>query len=324
MIRKRIAVVNCLLYLLIFVSGISLAQTEGGRKYKTENVVILIMDGPRFTETWGDSTHQHIPHLANDMLPQGVLYDHFRNNGPTYTAAGHTAICTGFYQRINNIGLEYPKHPSIFQYYLKQTGKVRNAAYVISSKDKLVILSNCRNRKWKGKYRPYTDCGVNGLFTGYRPDAVTYEHAIQIFKQDHPNLVLINFRQPDSWGHAGNWEKYLATMKNTDEYIYKVFRFLQTDEHYKGKTTVFVTNDHGRHLDGHKNGFVSHGDNCEGCRRILCWAYGPDFIRGKIFDTVREQIDLPVTVGELMGFKIEGAKWQVLEELFSSSPAAND
>ncbi|MCG8574018.1 MAG: alkaline phosphatase family protein [Flavobacteriales bacterium] len=302
------------IFLIALMAGGSAWAAE--KKYKTENVVILVMDGPRHTETWGDPTHQYIPHLANDIIPQGAFYPNFRNEGPTYTAAGHTAMTTGVYQRIDNTGLQFPKHPSIFQYWLKKSEKKRNAAYVISSKDKLVILTDCRKRSWKGQYRPYSDCGVNGLYTGYRSDRTTYQRSLQILEKDKPNLVLINFRQPDSWGHAGNWEKYLSSMKKTDQYIHGIFKFIQTNEHYKGKTTVFITNDHGRHLDGRKDGFISHGDNCEGCRRIICFAYGPDFVSGKMFDEKRELIDIPVTVAELLGFQIEKSKGEVMKELF--------
>ena len=303
---------------LIFTSAFSISQET--KKYKTENVIVLIMDGPRYSETWGDSTHQYIPRLANDMLQHGSFYPNFRNNGPTYTAAGHTALCTGIYQRIDNTGLEFPKNPSMFQYWLKKSAKGPSKAYVIASKDKLVILTDCKDKEWKGKFRPYSDCGVNGLYTGYRPDQTTYDNTIAILKKDKPNLVLVNFKQPDAWAHAGNWEKYLQTMKETDEYIYKIFQFLISDENYAGKTTIFVTNDHGRHPDGHKDGFISHGDNCEGCRTILCWAYGPDFVKGKIFNNItREQIDIPITIGELMGFTIEGSDGQIMTELFSGN-----
>ena len=67
------------------------------KKYQTEYVIVLVIDGPRLTETFGDSTHQYIPNLANVLAPQGVLVPHFRNEGPTYTNAGHTAITTGYY-----------------------------------------------------------------------------------------------------------------------------------------------------------------------------------------------------------------------------------
>jgi hypothetical protein len=309
MVRYLISIV------LVFVSLISFSE-EIKREYKTKYVLVLVMDGPRWTETWGDPTHKLIPHMANDLAPLGIVSTAFRNNGPTYTNAGHTALTTGIYQNIKNNGLEFPKNPSMFQYWLKATGKAKTAAYVIASKDKLAILTDCKDKNWKGRYRPYSDCGVDGLYSGYRSDEVTFNRTIQILDTDHPELVLVNFQQPDSWGHANNWEKYLAGTKATDDYIYRIFEFVRANAFYKDKTTIFVTNDHGRHLDGHKDGFVSHGDNCEGCRMINFYAYGPDFKKNIIIDTPAEQIDIPVTIGELLGFTIEGSKGRVMTELF--------
>ena len=306
-------------FTLVLLSLKGNAAPNSDAKYKTENVIVMIMDGPRYSETWGDPTHQYIPRMANDMAKYGVIYENFRNNGPTYTCSGHTAISTGVYQRVENSGKELPKHPTIFQYWLKKSGKAKKSAYVVASKDKLWILTNCKNKKWRNQYRPYSDCGVNGFQTGYRTDATTCERSLQILKTDRPNLMLINFKNPDAWGHAGNWENYLSSMKKTDEYIYRIFEFLRNDPHYKGKTTIFVTNDHGRHLDGKKDGFISHGDNCEGCRKINCFAYGPDFKRAVITDIQRELIDIPVTIGELMGFKIDKSKGQIMQELFINS-----
>ncbi len=305
---------NFILLSIVFI--VSFKGFAANTKYKTENVIVIIMDGPRYSETWGDTSHQYIPHMANDMAPHGVIYSGFRNNGPTYTCSGHTAVTTGIYQKINNSGKEYPKNPTMFQYWLKASGKAKKAAYVIASKDKLAILTNCKSKKWRGQYRPYSDCGVNGLQTGYRRDETTYDKSIEILTKDKPNLVLINFRNPDSWGHAGNWERYLSSMKKTDEYIHNIFRYIQLDDHYKDKTTLFVTNDHGRHLDGRKDGFISHGDGCEGCRKINCYAYGPDFKRGIVIDNERELIDIPVTIGELMGFNIAKSKGEIMTELF--------
>jgi hypothetical protein len=71
-------------------------------------------------------------------------------------------------------------------------------------------------------------------------------------------------------------------------------------------------------LDGVKDGFISHGDNCEGCRRINCFAYGPDFKKGVIMNTPRELVDIPATIAELLGFKMERCEGQVMTELFSN------
>lgn len=305
-----------LLALISLLTFVSYSNEQLQTKYKTKYVLILIMDGPRWSETWGDSTHQYIPRMANDMAPHGIVSTGFRNDGPTYTNAGHVAITTGFYEKIKNNGLEFPKHPSIFQYWRKQTGKAQTAAWVITSKDKLGILSDCKDKDWRGKYRPTPDCGLNGLYTTYRSDQTTYEHTIQALETVHPELVLVNFQHPDSWGHANNWEKYLSSTKVSDELIYQIFEYVRTNEFYKDQTTIFVTNDHGRHLDGHKDGFVSHGDNCEGCRRINFFAYGPDFKKNLIIDDYGQLIDIPVTIAELMGFSIEGAKGRVMTELF--------
>jgi len=309
---------NLFKYLLSLVAllFVTITFAEGQSKYKTKYVVVMVMDGPRWTETWGDPTHQYIPHMANDMAPLGIVNTNFRNNGPTYTNAGHTAITTGIYQNIKNNGLEFPKYPGMFQYWLKATGKAKNAAYVIASKDKLAILTDCRQKEWKGKYRPYSDCGVDGIYSGYRTDLSTYNNAKRIFETEHPELVLINFKEPDAWGHGNNWNKYLEGTTLTDNYIYLLFELLRTNEFYKGQTTVFVTNDHGRHLDGHKDGFVSHGDNCEGCRHINFYAFGPDFKENVIIDTPAELIDIPVTIGEMMGFTVEGSDGRVMTELF--------
>ena len=47
----------------------------------------------------------------------------------------------------------------------------------------------------------------------------------------------------------------------------------------------------------------------------MLWALGPDFKAGSEASRPAQQIDLPVTLAKLMGFKIAGAKGRVLEEL---------
>ena len=112
--------------------------------YRTQNVIVLIIDGPRFSETFGDSTCQYIPNLSKELAPQGVLFTNFRNNGTTNTNSGHTAITTGVYQNIKNNGSELPKYPSFFQYYLKEKKVSKEKAWIVSSKGKLNILANAR------------------------------------------------------------------------------------------------------------------------------------------------------------------------------------
>ncbi len=284
--------------------------------YQTKNVIIVVIDGPRYSETWGDPSHQFIPRLANQMSAKGAIYTNFYNNGPTYTNAGHTAISTGNYQEINNAGFELPQFPSIFQHWLKEYSKDSTAAWVIASKDKLEVLSDCMDEEWNGLYRPATNCGIDGLGSGYIEDSITYERAIEILSEYHPQLVLINFREPDFSGHSGNWNQYLEGISASDEFAYNLWNFIKNESFYEGSTTLFITNDHGRHLDDIANGFVSHGDSCEGCRHINLFASGPDFVEGSIVETERELIDIPATIAELLGLEIPNGNGEVMDEMF--------
>ena len=274
------------------------------------------MDGPRYSETWGDSTHQYIPRLANQLSSSGIVYTKFYNEGPTYTNAGHTAITTGNYQEINNTGLELPQNPSIFQYLLQTSIKDSSDAFVIASKDKLEILANCLDPVWQNRFNPSTNCGINGLGSGYRNDSITFERSKEILTAHHPRLVLINFREPDFSGHTKNWANYSNGIKEVDEYIYQLVKYIENDVVYKDKTTYFVTNDHGRHLDDISIGFSGHGDDCEGCRHINLFAFGPDFKKGDIFQTKRELIDISSTTAELLDIQMPSGKGQIMFELF--------
>lgn len=286
------------------------------KNYKTEYVVVLIIDGPRYSETFGDSTYEFIPNLANILAPQGVLVRNFRNEGSTYTNAGHTAITTGVYQKINNAGLELPRNPSMFQYYLKEKNLDSTKAWVIASKGKLSILTDTKDKKWHDQYEPADYCGVNGKSIGYADDAKTLIAAKGILTQFHPNLTLINLLEVDVKGHANLWKEYLQAIKNTDQMALDLWSFIQADETYKNKTTLFITNDHGRHLDCRKNGFQSHGDNCEGCRTMYLIALGPDFKTNTVLYDQYEQIDISSTIAELLNFNFPVSRGEIMTDLF--------
>lgn len=286
-----------------------------GTFYITERVVVVVVDGPRMSETWNEPSRYYIPVRAG-LLKQGCMYHSFYNNGATFTNNGHAAITTGTYDNLNNYGGQSPLNPSIFQYYLKQTGLPADKCQLITSKDKLSILADCTDPAWKGKYNPETDCGNSGAHSGYRLDAYTYAVVIKTLSKKHPNIMVVNFQEPDASGHSHNWQGYINGIRKTDEYIGNIWKYLQQDAYYKGKTTMLVTNDHGRHLDSIADGFVSHGDACFGCRHIELFAIGPDFKRNYTASKTGEQIDIASTIGELLRFKTPLAKGRVLKELF--------
>lgn len=312
---------------IFFVTGLILCLMSGllselysqtsPKKYQTERVIILVIDGPRYSETWGDKTHRYIPHMAKEMAPSGVVFTNFYNDGYTYTTSGHAALCTGVRQELENSkGTDLPKQPSIFQHYLKASGEPASKAWLITSKDKLFILGNTADPAWNNQYMPSSFCGKNGALSGYTEDTVTFHRIINVLKKDQPNLLLVNFKEPDGAGHANDWPRYLKGIVETDSLVWEVWKFIQTDPYYKDKTALFITNDHGRHPDGWKDGFVSHGDDCDGCKHINLFAFGPDFKKNRIVDSYYSQVDLPATAAELLGFKMPYSTGKVIKKLF--------
>ncbi|TSJ45714.1 alkaline phosphatase family protein [Fluviicola chungangensis] len=305
---------------VLFVFLILLACTHDKvspyRKYQTQNVIIIAIDGPRYSETWGDPLRINIP-VRDSLSAYGALFTNFRNLGETFTIPGHTAICTGNYQSIANDGSQLPNYPSIFQMWLKSTNETYTKCGIIGSKDKLRVLSNCLYPDYQDQYRPFFNCGVNGDGTGgYRADSVTLEIALNVLAANQPKLMLIAFKDPDFFGHQGDSARYIDAIRKTDEYLGIIWNYIQNSPVYKDKTTLIITNDHGRHLDGISDGYKSHGDNCDGCRHIELFALSPDFKSNVQLNTPYDQLDISATIGELLHFPFYTGKGKVMTELF--------
>lgn len=308
---------------LFFITLALLTIFSGCRQDKvypefiTEYVVIVVIDGPRYSETWGEPSHSFIPNQSQLRL-QGVFFDNFWNDGKALTIAGHTAITTGVYQWINNGGDQLPDQYSIFQAWRKEHGADSTKAWIITSKDKLEVLANTDNNLWKNKHMPSTNCGVNGLGvgSGYRDDSTTMARCFEILDAHHPNLTLINFREPDYSAHQANWLNYLDGISDTDEYVQQLWDYIENDPIYKGKTTLIVTNDHGRHLNGIADGWWSHGDVCSGCKHLGLLALGPDFPKDLVVSTHYNQTDIARTVSEMLHFSLPNGEGVVIKELF--------
>ena len=279
--------------------------------FQTRNIVMVVIDGPRFKETWGDPSKQHIPHFATELAAVGINHNRFYNRGATYTSSGHAALTTGNYQWMANDGSEFPYYPSIFQAWLQKTRENSNKALIVTSKQKLEVLADCVSPEMRGKYNPLVDA-VD------RDDSVTLRIALAKMQLYHPRMILIHFRGPDMYGHANDWENYLKSIKETDQFTYEIWNYLQTNPFYKDATTLLVTNDHGRHNDGVRDGFVSHGDFCEGCMHINFYAAGPDFQANFIANQPRQLVDIAPTVAVLMGVDYKSSTGSVMWELFKN------
>jgi len=276
---------------------------------RTANVIVVIIDGPRMSETWEHPTQKYIPYQRDFLSKMGVVNRQFYNLGNTFTIPGHIAITTGAYDNKQNNGRQYPTEPSMFQQFLECSDLPPSKACIVGSKKKLEILQDCESLTYRNAYLPSLD-------TENRSDMETFQSAIQILEHDAPKLMMIHFKGPDANGHDGDWNGYIKSIRETDSLLFEVVNYIESDPKYKDKTALLMTNDHGRHLDGIGGGFVSHGDHCRGCTHINFMAIGPDFKTGEKIHTPYELTDIAPTIGYLLGFSTSYSTGQVMYDLF--------
>lgn len=286
------------LWVLLFVICFIVVK---GFAQRTQYIVIIVVDGARYTETFGDSTHSFIPFIWGELAPQGVVYSNYYNDGKTQTNPGHASILSGVWQYISNDGSEYSHSPSIFEYIRSQKNIPEAALWVALGKDKLNVLAHSSHPEYGAGASVRTSLDPSD-------DALTMENVRYVLLNHKSRITIANFAKTDIEGHAGSWENYTGGIKRADSLIAELWRWIQADPTLKNKTTMIVTNDHGRHTTD----FVNHGDGCEGCRHIMLMILGPDTPKGIVDPLLSSQIDIAKTVAKMMRFSAPLAQGKVL------------
>jgi len=286
-----------LLLLWLLVCSQLLAQ-------RTQFVVLVVVDGTRYAETFGDSTHANIPIIWNHLRPLGTIYTSFWNDGSTMTNSGHASILSGTREALKNNGTELPHSPSVFEYFRKETGASVKQCWVVLGKSKLQMLAFSTHKEYGSHY----GASVKKSSSEY-DNLIALENAASVLVNYHPKLTIVNVPAADSLAHDGFLDKYVGAIRQADTVVASIWNVIQADSLLRDKTTMIVTNDHGRHTTDYTN----HGDQCEGCRHIMLLVVGPDTPAGVIDSSTRKQVDIAPTVGRLLGFSTPYSVGTVLE-----------
>jgi Metalloenzyme superfamily len=275
---------------------------------RTQHVVIVVLDGVRYTESFGDSTHSNVPLLWNQLRPQGTLYTSFWNDGLTMTNSGHASILSGRRDTLKNNGTERPHNPTLFEYYRKQTGAPISQCWVVLGKMKLQMLSFSTHNEYGSPFGASVRTSPHEY-----DDLIALKNATSVLSEYHPAITIVNVPAPDEFAHNGFYEEYIGAIQQADSVATAVWEAIQSDSLLRDKTTLIVTNDHGRHT----RDYTDHGDTCEGCRHIMLLIIGPDTPAGVTDSSTHKQVDIAPTVGKLLGFKTPNAVGEVIESAVS-------
>ncbi len=271
-------------------------------------VVIFVIDGPRYQDTWGDPTHAHIDHIWNELRPLGTVCSNFRNLGWTLTIPGHATMLTGVWQYLNNEGLQRPQEPTLFEYYRKAIGAPQSEAWLVGGKQKLNACSYSLAAAYGASYGASVDLTSTN-------DYATYDDLIAHLDADHPHLVMASFSQVDTKAHAGDWNGYLRQIEIVDSLAVLTWNHLQADPAYANQTYMFISADHGRHDDAH-GGFQNHGDTCPGCQHVVFLALGPNIRPNFDATNMYTQRDVCTTAGSLLNIPTPQSSGVRMDEIF--------
>lgn len=285
--------------------------------HETEHVALVIIDGLRYTEGLGDTNHTHVPKMY-DLSRRGAIVEPFVNDRHTNTMRGIPAIWCGAWTEVVTFkdrhcgGVEnlHCELPTVFEYYRKQLARPREDCIYILGDVGCPWKASLDQAYGTGYWPLYHSVGVT--------DLEVWEEAEAMLETFHPSFFILYLARVDHFGHSGSWAYYTRAIEIADSIVGMLWAFIESDSVYAGKTTMFVTNDHGRHT----HDFTGHDCDCKGCRTVQLLAVGPDIRQDLVSEVPRTLCDIVPTIGELLGFTPEKATGSVMYELLI--PEASD
>ena len=97
------------------------------------------------------------------------------------------------------------------------------------------------------------------LWPTVRFDAFTHAWALEALHRDHPRMLYISYGETDDFAHDGRYDQVLWSARRTDGFLAELWRTLQADPFYAGKTTLIITTDHGRGMGSNAGSWRHHG-----------------------------------------------------------------
>lgn len=148
------------------------------------------------------------------------------------------------------------------------------------------------------------------------PDELSVYIAHRLMQQVAPSLLWITMHDIDI-AHAGAYSLYVEGIRRTDRLCSDLWKAIQSEPEYAGKTTLFILPDFGRDADDDAggNGFQHHRTGDALSRTTWMLVAGPGIREGVVLDRAMESTDLVPTLGAMLGFSPSFAQGKPIGEL---------
>ena len=148
------------------------------------------------------------------------------------------------------------------------------------------------------------------------PDELSVFIARHMMRKLAPSLLWITLHDIDI-AHAGAYSLYVDAIRRSDRLCSEIWKTIQAEPEYAGKTNMFILPDFGRDSDTDPggNGFQHHRTGDSLSRTTWMIAMGPGIRENAVVDRPVESIDLVPTLGAQFGFSPRFSHGKVLSEI---------
>jgi len=148
------------------------------------------------------------------------------------------------------------------------------------------------------------------------PDELSVYIARQLMRRLAPSLLWITLHDIDI-AHSGTYSLYVDGIRRSDRLCAEIWKTIQAEPEYAGRTTMFILPDFGRDsdMDAGGNGFQHHRTGDALSRTTWMMVLGPGVRPGVVIDRPVDSLDLVPTLGSLLRFSTPLAQGKPLTEV---------
>jgi hypothetical protein len=148
------------------------------------------------------------------------------------------------------------------------------------------------------------------------PDELSLYIAQHLMQKLAPSLMWITLHDIDI-AHSGAFSLYTDAIVRSDLICAELWKTIQQNPDYKGRTNLFILPDFGRDgdTDPGGNGFQHHRTGDVLARTTWLMALGPGIRENVTVDRPVESVDLVPTLAKLLGCNARFAQGRLLEEV---------
>ncbi len=238
-----------------------------------------------------------MPFFWNVIAQKGQLYGNQNKgsvaritNNRRFSYPGYNEILTGFPNPAITSNAKIPNTNRTVLEWLHNKPKFKNSVAAFNAWDVVPYIIN-RDRAGfpvMGGWEPVPDKKPNErqallnelIATTTREnnaevwDSFLYFAALEHLKRHQPRVFFVGFLETDHWGHSGRYDRTLQSAHMVDEYVRRLWEFVQSTPQYRDKTSIIITTDHGRGFA--PNNWKHHGEKIDGAENIWVAIMGPD------------------------------------------------